>query len=368
MTTNAAQRLSFALSVLVAGSPEFVLGDDGITRLVDCTRGQSIQKQIDKRNPDRTLTLVIRGTCTEDVTIDRDDLVLVGETGASVNGTISIPGSRRVAIRTLTVSSPSGPGIFGTDNAGFTVEDSSIVRNATEGVSVRNGAHANLRRNRLAENGLAAGPDSGRGIYANHNGSVDASNNTIVGNRSDGVGIFNGSYARLTENTIEGNGRLGAEEAGVQVNRARVRAHGNIIRNNTGRSAVNAVNFAEYRTGSGLNAADFPDNEFPFERIEHPVGPGLLAIDINQFSYGDFRQVHIVGSISVGPQSMLHLRGDDLGPNLTCSSANTTGGSFSVSGRNGLARLRFTNVTPPVVTFTSGTNGQVDGVLTCAAP
>jgi hypothetical protein len=167
------------------------------------------------------------------------------------------------------------------------------------------------------------------------------------------------------QNTIEGNGRIAAEEAGVQVNRSVVRAHGNIIRNNTGRSAVNAVNFGEYRTGSGLNAADFPDNEFAFEIIEHPVGPGLLAIDVNNMSYGDFRQVHVVGSVSVGPQSMLHVRGDDILPTQVCSTVTVPpGGFFQVSGRNGLLRIRFTNVTPPAVAV-GGPNGQVDGPLTC---
>jgi hypothetical protein len=358
------QRLALLSASVLVCAPGVASAADPITKLVDCSRGDTIQRQIDRRNPDRELQLTIRGTCTENVTIDRDDLTLIGD-GGTVIGTISVPGSRRVLIRTLTVSSPTGPGIFASDNAGITVEDSSIVRNGTEGVLVRGGAHVNLRRNRLAENGLAAGPDSGRGIHAIHNGSVDASDNTIVNNRSDGVGIFNGSYARLAQNTIEGNGRFAAGEAGVQVNRSIVRANGNVIRNNTGYAAINAVNLGEYRTGSGLNAVDFPDNEFPFEIIEHPVGPGMFTIDVNNMSYGDFRQVHVVGTVNVGAQSMLNLRGDDIGPAQVCSTVNLNGGFFSINGRNGLARLRFVNVTPPAIGI-GGPNGQLDGTPVCA--
>jgi hypothetical protein len=363
MAIPAMKRFALLSASVLVCAPGVASAADPITKVVDCSRGDTIQRQIDRRNPDRELQLTIRGTCTENVTVDRDDLTLIGD-GGTVIGTISIPGSRRVLIRTLTVSSPTGPGIFAADNAGVTVEDSNLVRNGTEGVLVRGGAHVNLRRNRLAENGLTAGPDSGRGIYAIHNGSVDASNNTIVDNRSDGVGIFNGSYARLVQNTIERNGRFAAAESGVQVNRARIRAHGNIIRNNTGYTAVNAVNHGEYRTGTGLNAEDFPDNEFPFEVIEHRVGPGLFALDINNMSYGDFRQVHIVGSINVGPQTLLQLRGDDIGPTLVCSTVNLNGGSFFITGRNGLARLRATSVTPPAIGV-GGPNGQLDGSPIC---
>jgi len=159
MTASAKQRLTFLLGFLFASLPGIALADSDSV-IVDCARGRSIQDALGKKNPDRPLTVVIRGACNGDVTVTRDDVTLVGE-GAAVNGTISIVGARRVLIQTLTVSSPNGAGISGTDNAAFTVEDSTIVRNATEGVMVRNGAHATLRRNRLADNGVAGLPDTG---------------------------------------------------------------------------------------------------------------------------------------------------------------------------------------------------------------
>jgi len=266
------------------------------------------------------------------------------------------------------VSSPTGSGIVGTDNAAFTVEDSTLERNAIDGLAVRNGAFATVRRTRLAENGQAGEPDTGRGIFATNGGSVDASNSTIANNHSDGIGVFNNAYVRLTENTIEGNGRRDAGEAGIQIGRARVRAHGNIIRNNTGISALLVVNGSEYRTGTGLNAVDFPDNEFPFEQIQHPVGvhdgQPLLAIDVSNASYGDFRQVNVVGSVQAGDHSYVNLRGDQIPPDQPCSTVDTTGGFFGVSGRFGLLRLRGVNVTPNVIGV-GGPFGLRDGSGVC---
>lgn len=358
----ATKRLMSLLGSVLVCAPALAVADNE-TKIVDCTKGHSIQKAIDKRNPDRSLTLMIRGICNENVTVDRDDLALIGEAGAAVNGTISIPGSRRVLIRSLKVSSPTGAGVEGTDNAAFTVEDSFLERNATEGLAVRNGAFATVRRSRMAENGQNAPADSGRGIDARHGGAVDASNNTIVNNRSDGVGVYNGAYVRLRENTIEGNGRFAAGEAGIQVNRARVRAQGNVIRNNTGISALLVANRGDYRTGNGLNAVDFPDNEGAFEQIQHPVGPGLMAIDVSNGGYADLRQVNIIGSVSVGDHSFVQVRGDQIPPNMPCSSIDTTGGFVGVSGRHGLLRLRAVKTTPPVVTGTIAPFGlrETDG-------
>jgi hypothetical protein len=369
MTASAIKRAALLLAASVACAPGASLGSDSITRVIRCAHGDSIQRQIDKRNPDKSLVLVIRGTCTEDVTVDRDDVTLAGEAPLAsdkVIGTISVPGSRRVLVRNLAVSSPTGAGIEASDNAAVTIEDSKLDQNGTDGVSVRNGAQATLRRTSLSNNGLAGGPDTGRGIHATQNGSVDARDSTILNNRSDGVGVFNGSYVRLVANTIEGNGRIEAGEAGVNVGRSRVRAHGNIIRNNTGLAAVAVNNHSDYRTGTALNAVDFPDNEFAFERIEHAVGGGRLAIDVNNASYGDFRQVHIVGAVNAGRYSMVQVRGDDVGPSLQCSTITVPpgGGPVQISGRNGFLRLVSVNVTPPLFSI-GAPNGQLEGSATC---
>jgi hypothetical protein len=110
MTAQAKQRLVFVLGFLFAAFSGIALADRD-TVIVDCARGRGIQDALGKKNPDRPLEVVIRGACAENITVTRDDVTLVGE-GGTVNGTISIVGARRVLIRSLMVSSPTGAGIF----------------------------------------------------------------------------------------------------------------------------------------------------------------------------------------------------------------------------------------------------------------
>ena len=247
-----------------------------------------------------------------------------------------------MVIRNLTVTG-SGAGVVGTENAAFTVEDSAIDSNGEAGIAVENGAYATITNNDITNNGQAALPDTGRGVIVNYDGSATINNNNILNNRSDGVGVFNGSFARVQSNTIEGNGRPLVFEAGIQVSRAVVRGNRNVIRNN-GYAAIEVFNDGSYRTGTFLNAFDIEDNLGPFEIIEG-VGPGKVALDMGQASYVDLRQVNVKGSVFVGRQSMLQVRGDNVGSNLTCSTIDTAGGTLSVFGFNSGARLRTTKVT-----------------------
>jgi hypothetical protein len=360
MITNSLRNSAvLLLGFLLFLSPALALGDDddndgSRTRFVDCADPDaSLQRVVDRltdRPGDRPATIVIRGSCTEDVTIKRDNLTLAGD-GGTVHGTITILGARRVVIRGLTITG-SGAGVVGTDNAAFTVEDSFLHHNDTDGIVVDNGAHATITRNR------------GRGIHVNHGASAEITKNTIEDNRSDGIGVYNDAYASVRENLIQRNGRPDPIcDAGIQLSRARVRANGNIIRDN-GCAAIEVFNSSDYRTGSFLNSVEQPDNEFAFEQIEG-VGPGKRAVDLGQASYVDLRQVNVRGSVIVGGQSMLQVRGDDVGPNLQCSTIDTAGGVFQVSGRNGLLRLRTVNITPPGSIFVFGPNGQIDGGTLC---
>jgi hypothetical protein len=374
MISNCLRRgTTFFLSSLLLFSMGIALADDDDdngtrTRFVNCAHPHaSIQREVDRlteRLGDRPATIVIRGSCTEDVTIKRDHLTLEGDDGGTVHGTITIVGARGVVIKGLTITG-SGAGVVGTDNAAFAVEDSFLHHNDTDGIVVDNGAYATITRNTITHNGQVALPDRGRGINVNNSASAVITKNTIEDNRSDGIGVYNDAFANVRENLIQRNGRGSPVfEAGIQLSRARVRANGNIIRDN-GYAAIEVANDGSYRTGSFLSSEDQPDNEFPFEQIEG-VGPGKVAVDVAQASYVDLRQVNVKGSVVVGTQSMLQVRGDNVGPNLQCSTIDTTGGFFQVSRFNGLLRLRTVNITPPgSIVFGPGTNGQIDGGTVC---
>jgi parallel beta-helix repeat protein len=351
MSAPVLNRLFFVLGALFLGSPGIAVADD--VKLIDCA-GASLAREVVLPPGDRPITIIIRGTCAHDVMVKRDDVTLVGEVPtATVAGTITILGARRVLIRGLRVSGSPGVGILGTDNASFAVEDSSVEGNGLDGIVVRNGAHAKITGSTIAGNGVAQPKDAGRGIHVVHSASAEVRNNTVSDNRSDGVGVYNNSYVLLIQNTIERNGREEAGEAGVVASRARIRAHGNTIRNNTGFAAIDVLQGGFYRTGTGVGV-DFPDNEFPFEQIEHRVGPGLWAIEVTNSSYGDFRQVHIKGSVIAGDHTMVQIRGDQAGIDQPCSTVDTAGGSFIVSGNFGLLRLRQVRVTTDPSGITGG--------------
>src|SRR3972149_3109714 len=104
------------LSSLLFLSPALALGEDDEndgtrTRFVNCADPDaSLQRVVDRlteRHGDRPAPIVIRGSCTEDVTIKRDRLTLDGETlvdGGTVHGTITILGARGVVIKRLTIT------------------------------------------------------------------------------------------------------------------------------------------------------------------------------------------------------------------------------------------------------------------------
>ena len=158
MTASATKRLVFAIGSLLACAPGVSAGSDNLTKVIDCAAGNSIQYQIDTRNPEKSLTLLIRGICSQNVLVNRDDVTLAGESPLAadkVAGTITILGAKRVLIRNLTVSSPNGVGIEAIENAALKIEDSKIENNGTDGVFVRSGAHATIRRTSLSHNGQA---------------------------------------------------------------------------------------------------------------------------------------------------------------------------------------------------------------------
>ena len=335
------------------GSLLFLSMGTAVAAVVNCPK-QSIQKEVDKANG--PTTIIIKGVCVEDVTIKKNDITLEGD-GGTVEGTITIRTARWVVIRNLTVTG-SGAGVVGIENAAFTVEDSVIDRNGEAGIDVEDGAHATIRHNDITNNGQAALPDSGRGVLVNDGGNANIIDNDILNNRSDGIGVFNGSFARVEDNTIEGNGRPAVFEAGIQVSRAVVRGNRNIIKNN-GYAGIEVGNDGSYRTGTFLNSGDILDNIGAFEVIEG-VGPGKVAIEVFRLGLADLRQVLVKGTIFVGDHSHLSVRGDDVLPTQVCSKYDTTAtGSLQIFGFNSSARFRATNVTGSIF------GGPIGGSTVC---
>ncbi len=135
----------------LAGQPAFADDHDGIKiRHVDCANpNASIQKKIDKIKHGRPTTIVIDGTCTEEVTITKDDITLKGD--ATVDGTITITGAQRVTIDGLNVNSVSV-----LDNASVTINDATIESDGSTAVTAVRSAVVVMENTTVAATGNSA--------------------------------------------------------------------------------------------------------------------------------------------------------------------------------------------------------------------
>ena len=214
---------------------------------VDCAQGHTIARALrhgdDERKP---LVVVVQGTCNENVTIDRDDVTLQGDPGATVNGpdagsnTITVTASR-VTIDGLTVSGGRN-GIVGQGARGMTVRNSTIQATGRTGVVYFQGASGRVDSCTIQNNTLRDGiavesssvtvinslitqngrsgvniVDGGSGRIGIDNNNL-AAGNTISSNASSGINLFTGATAFIAGNTISGNGTNPAlNRNGIQV-------------------------------------------------------------------------------------------------------------------------------------------------------
>ena len=326
--------------------------------VVKCNK-ESIQDAVDAAIVGVPTEIKIKGTCTEDVSITKNDITLVSNSRATVSGTITIIGAQRVAIRDLKVTG-SGSGVVCTDNASCTVEDSKIVKNDQDGIQVLKGSTARILYSDIKDNGQAGlvtgdgGP--GWGVLVQDSASADIVGNDIHDNRADGVLVNEGAFARIEDNDIKGNGLPAVFQAGVNVSRSVVIANGNKYKDN-GFAAIEVFNDSSYRTGTFVNAADNPSNLFAFEEIDQ--GTGQVAVALGQISFVDLRQVMVTGLIDVGHHSMLQIRGDNVPPKKKCSEVD---GNITANGIFAVVSLSKVDVTGSV---SLGADARLSGNTEC---
>jgi parallel beta-helix repeat protein len=243
MIAQAKQRLAFVLAFLFATLPGIALADrDSV--IVDCARGRSIQDALAKKNPDRPLEVVIRGACTEDVTIRRDDVTLAGD-GGSISGGVTVNGARRVVITGLTITNPAGDGVIVTNGGSADISNNHIDDNAGYGIFLRHASFAIVNNNTMLRNGII------------NPTTIDAS----------GIGVSLGSMVRGLQNQIGENANTGIE----------------VFDNSTYRSEGDVI---------AIRAS----------------APGRSAVDVFRASLVDLRGVTVTGQIFVDQQAQLQVR------------------------------------------------------------
>lgn len=247
---------------------------------VDCAKGQTISAALERGDERKPLVLIIRGTCNENVTINRDDVTLKGDPnyGATVNGssaadTIAVRASRvlidRIAIRggnpngialiggsniditNSDVQSASWHGVFLTGTSAVNVVNCVVQNNARSGIGLSDASVA-IADSQISHN-------SGSGVRAVRHSSVTVTASTISSNALFGIQLQT-SEALISNTTIAENGtNTGLPETsrgGVGASASNLQINGSNIANNsaagvvaTGASTTNLFNSSV--TGNG---------------------------------------------------------------------------------------------------------------------
>ena len=169
---------------------------------VDCSAGGSVMAALaEAAGRSAPLTIGVRGTCTEQVVVSRDDVSIVGwSPGAGLQGltstspVISVRGGQRLRLSALSLQGGSSALDVG---SGASVNASSLqITGATYGVSVSN-ASVELRGSTIADSGVF-------GVTAKAGSSVTVLTSTIRDSGFHGVMVTAASL-RLGQSVVESN-------------------------------------------------------------------------------------------------------------------------------------------------------------------
>lgn len=320
----------FGMFLFVAAlvAPVVVGADPVKTVEVDCAKGETIAAALDQGDERKPMVVVVRGVCSEHVTVDRNDVTLLADpvAGGTVTGpdpsrnTILVT-SNRVVIDGLTVTGGRN-GITASGTGGLTVRncfvhttglrgivyfqgasgtvDGCTVQNATQDGILISAANATVVNSVLSQN--KAG-----GILVTNSASArigtstlaQPAGNTITANAASGISVQEGSSAIIGANTISANGTnpalgrfgiivgdsaidviggntiTGNHGAGVVVTSSNVR-----IRNSGFPVAmVNTIssNGASSPTNGGISASLGSTLQIEGATISQNTGPGIFA-------------------------------------------------------------------------------------------
>jgi hypothetical protein len=179
-TISASSLMALAL---VAAPGHLAAQTDATVRTVDCAKGQSVQRVIDREPAAKPVVVVVKGTCTENITILRDRVTLEGhKSGGAIVGrdpqqeTLFIDGAFNVSIRHLTISGDN-VGI-NTHAAQLQLEDSTISNNGRRGLEIEDNSYVSIVDSVISNN-------NGFGIEADQS-VLDLSGDTSITNNTEG--------------------------------------------------------------------------------------------------------------------------------------------------------------------------------------
>ena len=155
----------------------------------------------------KEIIIIVKGTCHEDVLIERNLVTLVAATpqvdgiiGQSADGAaVTVSGAQNVVIDGLRVQSAGGgspTGVFVTGNGEATIQNA-LVENNANGISANNGGFFLVRDSDVVNN-------STYGVLLTDGGNARVQHSIIEGN-SAAIGAFRGINLRLRGENVIGN-------------------------------------------------------------------------------------------------------------------------------------------------------------------
>lgn len=204
------------------------------TRVVDCDKGQSLQKElVNAQSSSAPIRILFTGTCFEPLRLTRDRTTIDGNGSGVIAGTVRVFGAR-VTLENLSIRRP-GPGLIvsgarvrllgvdisDNDGAGLQVIDNAIVflSGGTVNANASSGIVVQASTLQVAESAIEW--NGGDGILADNHSAVIVSGSDIAHNVEIGLSINFHSTLDLQEQTrVLGNQQIGifaGEDGGIRV-------------------------------------------------------------------------------------------------------------------------------------------------------
>lgn len=373
---------------------------------VDCAIGQTISQALQSLST--SLTIVVKGTCNENVVVARDVVTLQADpvAGGTVNGPVSTlatitvagqdvlidglqvtggrngiegVGAARLTIQNCLVQNTGRNGIAFLQGTSGTVNHCTVQNNVRDGVGVFFGSSATVINSTITGN-----VRRGVQIFQNANALVgitptnQLAGNTISNNGTRGIAVITGSSASIGGNTISGNGtnpnaQFGASDrVGIFVFQAVADiAGGNTISGNAGSGVL-------VDDGRAL----FGDAGFGFTTVNTVTGngasvlPGFADGGVFVFRAGSvfIRDANINGNTGNGVTAQLRSTAQLSNSTVNNNTANgilvNLGGALllgpgvTVTGNTGFGLLCF-NPESSFAGNVSGITGNTAGQVSC---
>jgi len=247
---------------------------------VDCNRKGSVNTALallSKVGKTRDISIVVSGTCNEDVLIKGfDRLTLMTTTGATINdpsggtnATVEIENTNSVTLQGFIINGGQ-PGVIcgGVSVSVCYLSGNTIQASQFSGVFVSAASSAVLNGN-VIQNNL------GRGMTVNLNSSANSNNDTFQGNAGGGI-TANQGYVVAGTSTIQNNAGLGI----------------NAINHSTIRLISASVSGSG---GTGVNVQGGSEATFEESSVTGNGGSGVVVSDS---SYGRFSGSNVNGNLS----------------------------------------------------------------------